>query len=505
VVTRPPMRAQRSSMWIAWALAALFAATSLSRLVPVCLDQLAAPFDLISEGPHMCTVKAIQAGSNIYDSRSFLDLPFFMTPYTPLYHVLVAALPQHPENPFFTGRVVAALFMVAAAATLLVVAGRGQRATAVIAVAAFFLIRSVTGDTAYLRSDSMALCWSAWAVVLAARARAPRAVLATGALCALAVAAKQSFLAAPVACAAYYLLTDRRRLGWLVLGGAVVGAACGLAAWAYWGNGFWLAVTIPVTDYPRDIESFFVHWHMMFVQPIFVFLLATATVVTAAAIARERGAALATPFFAYMLFSWTLQTWVMTGIGAENHNLIEPVLATLLWIVVVARRSRETVRIDWAWALAVAALGLCVALEMRNPDRFSYSYTTPAKTARYVRARTAVEGALRTLGVDHGRMLNLKNSQVVHDFAGEMAVNDVWMYITVLWNSRPETADRLIHAIEAEHFDAIFTSPGVVSAAHDPGQGPWARIIRAVFAHYALAYHGEEVNVLIRRRVGLAS
>jgi hypothetical protein len=102
-------------------------------------------------------------------------------------------------------------------------------------------------------------------------------------------------------------------------------------------------------------------------------------------------------------------------------------------------------------------------------------------------------------------MLNLKNSQVVHDFPGDMTVNDVWMYVTVLWNSRPETVDRLIGAIDAERFDAIFVSPGVVSAAHDPGQGPWARIIRAVFAHYAVAYHGEEVNVLTRRRPDLAS
>ena len=96
-------------------------------------------------------------------------------------------------------------------------------------------------------------------------------------------------------------------------------------------------------------------------------------------------------------------------------------------------------------------------------------------------------------------MLNLKNSQIPHDFAGDMVVNDVWMYVTVLWNTRPETVDRLVHAIDSESFDAILVSPGVLSAEHDHGDAPWPRIVQAVFAHYAVTYRGGEVNVLTRR------
>ena len=69
------MRWRRASVCLAWAVAALFVATSAARLVPVVRDHLAATFDLMSEGPHMSTVKALERGDDIYDPRSFLDLP----------------------------------------------------------------------------------------------------------------------------------------------------------------------------------------------------------------------------------------------------------------------------------------------------------------------------------------------------------------------------------------------------------------------------------------------
>ena len=385
------MRWRRASVCLAWAVAALFVATSAARLVPVVRDHLAATFDLMSEGPHMSTVKALERGDDIYDPRSFLDLPFYMTPYTPLYHVVVAALPQRAGNPFFTGRVVATVCMLAAAASLLFVAGRGQLPTALIALAAFFLIRAVTDNTAYLRSDALALCFSVWAVALVMRARSTRAAAAVGALCALGFAAKQSYVAAAAACCLYLLAADVRRAGWLVLGGAATGALCAAAAWATWGNGFWLAVTIPITDYPRDLQACLLHWRMMLAQPVFLAIVAIAL----AAIVPGWRVALRSPFLAYALLAWAAGAWVSTGVGAENHDLIEPVLATLLWIVFVARHRRETVALDWPWVLAVTVLAFAVAREMRNPDRASYSQTNPAATARYLEARAHDSGAAR--------------------------------------------------------------------------------------------------------------
>ncbi len=492
------MLSERASVRLAWLAALVLAIAALSRLIPVVAAQLAAPFDLISEGPHLCTVQAIMRGYDIYDPRSFLDLPFFMTPYSPLFHVIVAALPQHATNPFFTGRIVALVFMVAGAASLLAVAGPRRGAVAALAMATFFLIRPVTLTTAYLRSDGLAVCCAAWATVIAWRSRTRGGAAAAGVLCALSAAAKQSFLASGAACLLWFALAHRDRLGPFMAGGVTAGLVLAVAATARWGTKFWIAMTIPVTDYPRDLESFLLHWRMMFAQPLFDLLLCVALLVTVAGLATRRHPALATPFLLYALLAWMLQTWVTTGIGAENHDLIEPVLATFL-LLVVTLSSAPALRLDWRWGLGLAALGVATALELANPDPATYSATTPAKTQRYVEARKAMRAALAARGLDHGTMLNLKNSQVVHDYGGDFVINDVWMYITVLWNTRPETVDRLVAAIEAERFVGIFLSPGVLTAEHDVGTTPWPRIIHAVFAHYRVTLRGAEVNVLTRR------
>lgn len=472
---------------------------ALARVLPVVRDQLAAPFDLISEGPHMSTIKAIWSGFSIYARESFLDLPFWMTPYTPLYHALVAVLPQDPTNPFFTGRVVAALCMALAAAALFAVAGRGHRATAGIALGAFLLIHAVTGNTAYLRSDNLALVCSVWAVVTVARAHTRRAVVAAAVLAALAVAAKQSFLAAGVVCTATVLFRRPRDLPAFLAAGLAVGLVLGALATLCFGRDFWFAVTIPLTDYPRDWESYSVHWGMMFAQPIFRWIVAAGVVATLAAVVQRQWAVLVAPYLPYALLSFALQNAVMTGIGAENHNLIEPVLATLLWIVAVARHDRPVVRVGLVYAAGVATLAGCVWLEVHQPDRTLYSFTDPVRSEQYVHARTEAQEGARRLGIDGGRLLNLKNSQIPHDFTGDVILNDLWMYITVLWNSRPDTVDRLVRALEAEHFDAVIVSSGVVVVDPNPEDAPWPRISRALFAHYRVGYRGAMVNLLVRR------
>ncbi len=488
---------QRAALWLA-AAAVLIAA--LTRLVPVVRAQLAAPFDLISEGPHLSTVKAIRDGSNIYDPATVLDLPFHASPYTPLYHWLVAHLPQRPGNPFFTGRLVALLCMAGAAASLFAVVRRATLPAAALALGCFLLLHPVTGNTAYLRSDSMALCLSVWAVLSAARARvggpAVAAVLAVSA-----VAAKQSFYAAGAACL-LFLLHERRSAPFLAVA-AGASAVFALAATLRWGTGFWFCTTLPLSDYPRDWPSFFWHWRMMFAQPIFILLVVVAIALLVLTLWRAPRALVRTPYFAYAAFSWMGQTLLMSGIGAENHNLIEPVLATLLWGLATMREgdvlpesNRRAVRVG-----AVALLGAvaaCVALELSNPRWRDYGYTTPAHSAAYVRDRAEISRALVQLGAAGGQALNIKNSQVTHDFDVHVNVNDPWMYITVLWQSRPETERRLARAIEGQYFDVVLTAPGLVSAAHQTMDNPTQRLIRTIFRYYRLAVHGREVNVLTR-------
>jgi hypothetical protein len=277
----------------------------------------------------------------------------------------------------------------------------------------------------------------------------------------------------------------------------VVAAVLGVVATLVWGTDFWLTVTIPLSDYPRSWIGFDEHWSMMFAQPIFVGLLATAMITMIAAVVRRDRAAVATPLFSYVVASWAVQTSVMTGVGAENHNLIEPVLATLLWIV-AAERARA---VAWPQAAVLAGLFVCVVLELRNTDASTYSYTNPTTTVFYVADREDVNARMRDLGIAGGRMLNFKNSQVPHDYAGVFVINDVWMYVTVLWETRPETVDRLVDAIQREEFDGVFVSPYIDAAvaAQEIGAYPWARIVHELFDHYTLAFHGPQVNLLTRR------
>jgi hypothetical protein len=490
---------QRVAVWLA---AAAVLVAALTRLVPVARDQLAAPFDLISEGPHLSTVKAIRDGFNIYDPTTVLDLPFHASPYTPLYHWLVAHLPQHASNPFFTGRVLALLFMVGAAASLFAVVGRETVPAAVLALGCFLLLHPVTGNTAYLRSDSMALFFSVWAVMSAARVRITgRGAAAAGVLAASAVAAKQSYYAAGGACLLFLL--HERRVALFLATASATAALFALAATLRWGTGFWFCTTLPLSDYPRDWESFFVHWRMMFAQPIFVLSVVVAAGLLALTLWRAPRALAHSPYFAYVACSWVGQTLLMSGIGAENHNLIEPVLATLLWMLATMRDGgvlpesyRRAVRLGTA-ALLVTVVA-CVAVELQNPRWQDYAYTTLAHTGAYVRNRAEVSRALTELGVAGGQALNIKNSQVTHDFDLHINVNDPWMYITVLWQSRPETERRLTHAIETQYFDAVLTAPGVVSAADQTLDNPTQRLIRTIFRYYRLATHGREVNVLTR-------
>ena len=491
------VRVLRAAAWLV-AVAVLVAA--LGRLAPVVRDQIAAPFDLISEGPHLSTVKAIREGFNIYDPATVLDLPFHASPYTPLYHWLVAQLPQRPGNPFVTGRVVALLFMAGAAATLFTVVRREMLPAAMLALGCFVLLHPVTGNTAYLRSDSMALCCSVWAVVAAARGRRGGTV-AAAVLATTAVAAKQSFYAAGGACVLFLLLERRTPLFLLVAG--TTAALLALAATLRWGTGFWFCTTLPLTDYPRDWESFFVHWRMMFAQPIFVLLAVSAAGLLAITLWRAPRTLARSPYFPYMACSWVGQTLLMSGIGAENHNLIEPALATLLWALATLRDGRvfstSPPGVVRAGIVAViCAIVFCVGLELSNPRWRDYAYTTPAHTAAYVSTRAEIRRALADLGLMGGQALNIKNSQVAHDFDVRINVNDPWMYITVLWQSRPETERRLTRAIETQYFDVVLTAPGLVSAAGQTLDNPTQRLIRTIFRHYRVARRGIEVNVLTR-------
>ena len=515
----------RPAAWVAALAVAVLAAT---RLAGVARDQLAAPFDLVSEGPHLSAVLAIRDGVDVFDPAMYRRPPFTLTPYAPLYHVIVAALPQEPANPFFTGRVVAAVSMLAAAAAMLALGLRhGQAPLAVAFVGLFFLVPTVTGNTAYLRSDNLALAFAAWAVVTAAAtlpgrggeaavalparrgpaavalparagtgadafARRGRAAAGAGVLAALAIAGKQSFTAPAVAGFVGLLLHDRRLALRFAVAGAVTGAVLALAASLMWGRGFWFCMALPLTSYPRQWGSVWQRVSFVLAQPVVLYLLALAGVGLILTATRRAWTPVRALLGLYMAAAWALQMGVMTGIGAAEHNLIEPVLATVLWIVVAVDARRGLVPAALCATAALAAL-----VELRTAPLELYAYTTPEATAEHLRQRDQARRAIDSLGLPGRRFLNLENSQVTHDFPGAVTVNDPFMFV-MLWDTGTVSTAPLLDAIRARAFDAVLLAPSLTSAANQRPEIPTQNVILTAFQYYRPAFRNELVSVLVR-------
>jgi hypothetical protein len=482
------------------ACAVALAIGAMARLVPIVRDQLAAPFDLISEGPHLELITAIREGFNIYAPESHVDSPFRLVPYLPLFHAALAIAPADPVNPFFVGRFVAMLFIVAAAATLFAVAPRHDWiGIPLAAFASFFLIRPIVGNTAYLRSDHAGVFFSAVAILtVAGRPLTRRRVLLAAVFSATALACKQSFLAASAAAFLFTAMQDKRAgaLFAIVLL-SVLGVLSALAT-IYWGRGFWYCIALPVSQYPRDWEAFFEHWDAMWRQPVFAFI-AFALGGTAVAGLFRRTLFVETPLFLFFVLSLAVQTGVLSGIGSANHYFFEPILAALLWLVWSSTQLPRLPSANWLLVGVVGVLSVCAVSELRDQNTPECRYTTAADTAAHVWNRELVIDAMNQHGV-HGELLNLKDSPVTFDYAreGRINVDDPYLF-TALWDAGGLSADTILRRIRERYFEGVIVQSMLVSAAGQDPSVPIQNIIRVLFENYQVGIHGNVVNVLIPR------
>jgi hypothetical protein len=88
------------------------------RLFKVAYYHLEAPHDICLETHNLASIKSINAGANIYSRHFYGELPFIITIYNPLFHYLVASLPESKSNPFFTGRLISLISTVLTALLL---------------------------------------------------------------------------------------------------------------------------------------------------------------------------------------------------------------------------------------------------------------------------------------------------------------------------------------------------------------------------------------------------
>jgi hypothetical protein len=146
--------------------------------------------------------------------RAGLDPPWVVSPYTPLYHALVAAGLRLTGLSYVPARVVTLLATMAVAAALVVFARRAGRSTSEAAWSGclLLLVPAVLYNAARPHPQMLAVALSVWSFLLFENPRRVLADVVSPLLAVLAVYAKQTQIVLPVALAVWLLLRDRRRL-----------------------------------------------------------------------------------------------------------------------------------------------------------------------------------------------------------------------------------------------------------------------------------------------------
>ncbi len=520
----------------------LVLAAVLARVGTVVAWQLAAPFDLVYESPNLSTIEVVRAGGNPYSPAVYDDAPFVFTVYTPLYHVLVAALPASRENPFLSGRLVALACMLASAGLLFalprpvtgqpsarpqaswaarVVTSLRSASWAALAAACFLALWPVTSNAAFLKNDSLALVCAAGAVVLIARGTGKRTashLWAPALLCVLSAAAKQSYVAAPLACALQLLIADRRRglafVTWL----ALFGTLFALTATALWGSGFWFC-TVTAVHHPMSLQTARAVLAELARQPL-ASVLAGATLLALGVQLRRPGHDVAPSLLAFYVLCAALSFAATIGKqGSSTNYVFELALAAAMFLAVsgaaalCGRHEGTAGGAHRAHRGAALVTGLAL-LAACSADLFvasgrDVSFADP-ETASY---RVALADELRT------RCLRLAGPDAVildvfgfqHTFewlsgerlAGERPpgggsprtdslwragfLNDPWLY-SILWGQGTLSPTPLVAALKRGAADLV-----LLPAELDPTRplgGPTGAVLAAVARHYRLAETG---------------
>jgi len=245
---------------------------SLYRFFYVSYDQLLYPNDLAYERPSSYSIiHAIKSGhKNIYDKNMFSHFPYWFTSYTPFYHYFVAALPQHSENCFFSGRVVSILFFILTAYLLFF--SNKNIILFLLSISCFFLFRPIVFEGAYLKNDSMALFFSVWAIIMADKHRVDKiSIFLTALFCLLSFVTKQSYISVSITCLIYFCLKSKHKCFYFTFYLMSLFSLFFIFAQIFWGEGFWLSIFF-IPKNILNIKYFIIMLKSVFSEPVFVFI-----------------------------------------------------------------------------------------------------------------------------------------------------------------------------------------------------------------------------------------
>lgn len=484
----PPSEISRRLPRIVSIVSVLVAAAVLIRLVIILRAQLAYPHDIGYESANLATIRLIQTGQPIYAPAVYDDWPFVLTMYTPLYHWLVAQLPEIADQPFRVGRIFST-GCIASIAGLMFLVGRPTRSIwmPLLAVSAMFCIHPLIVWAAYVRPDSLGLLLSVGALLCIAEKRTEgRYVVLAGLLAAGAFMAKQSFLTCSLSCCLFLALHDRRRMA-IFIGTSVGAMLAGFAACYLWqgGAGVWFCWFVAPRN-PLHWEIFEVNARQMLRQPVFVILwvcilfsLLIEVRRTGARVVRE------SPFFLNLCITCVALLGTTSKVGASWNNYSESVIAGLLWLVYACRNlTAESLARQWP-LLARCAICLAMGFELVSAQRMDFLGQPDVR--EYVdRQVTGVKREIAALSVNRVKLLNLSDNMWDVSICGDRCLNDPLLYAT-LWETAKLSDEPLKKAIEGHEFHLILLPqseqfPSVYMPQH---QSPaWRAVVQTVETHY---------------------
>ena len=231
--------------------------------------------------------------------------------------------------------------MLLAAGTLFVVDLK-QRIlpVAFFAFGIYFSFYPVVSNTAFLKCDPLALCFSAIALVVIYNFRDQRwAPIVASLMCILSLATKQSYISAAVAITVYLALTRRRQLVLFLGASAVFSILFVLFANSVWGEGFWFS-TVTALRQEMSFQHGMDILGKMYHQPTFIGLLALTGLVTYGSYQQRKiDIFRESPYLLFVLASMTVLLLTIWKYGASTNYFFEFILAQLMWFAFTVRKE----------------------------------------------------------------------------------------------------------------------------------------------------------------------
>jgi len=365
----------------------------------------------------------------------------------------------------------------------------------ILALGCFFSFRGVIASTSNFRMDSMALFFSASAVVLlGTRERGIGRVLLAAACGCLAIFTKQPSFAGLVSGFIFLAAVDRRNARIFALASGAILVAGGLFAQFYWGSGFWFC-TLVVPQMPVMWKQFARLWVIVFHQPPALFVMAASGVVTAHSIYRHRWRVLLdSPYLIYLVVSTAVLMATVGKAGSALNYFVEPFLACLLWLTFALDDPDWSRGRNLAPSLAIALLCFCECVELAviHPPEY-YLQREHARSSEELLDRIRHE--FESLGVREPRVLNvsrvvwqpLERMQEAYLEPRFVALNDSFLY-NFVWGAGMVSPEPLRDAVMRREFDVVLVPRGLVIDDSTPRH--LRRVVEAVRTRYLFTRSG---------------